>query len=129
MLFPLSGNIGAWGQRDSPKAAQPQTAPSTAPQKTAAAPVQTAAGFPEGILLIRGRVRLVGNMPFPRLVVTDESNQDWYLEGTDRELLAAYEQRSLRVSGKAEYQDIILANGTKAGVRRFLRDVRIVETP
>jgi hypothetical protein len=43
--------------------------------------------------------------------------------------LAAYEQRIFTISGQTEYQDIILANGQKAGVRRFLRDIHIIETP
>ncbi|MDR3139545.1 MAG: hypothetical protein LBT95_07700 [Treponema sp.] len=126
LLLPLSGNIGAWGQRESPGEEQRRAAPQ---KTTAPGTPEEKEAFPEGILSIRGKVRLVGNMPFPRLVITDESNRDWYLEGPDRDLLAAYEQRSLGVSGRAEYQDIILANGVKAGVRRFLRDIRVIETP
>jgi hypothetical protein len=98
-------------------------------EKAESGPGEQTTAPTEEVLQIRGRIRLVGNMPFPRLVITDESDQDWYLEGTDRDLLAAHEQRTLTVSGRTEYRDIILANGTKAGVRRFLRDVRLIEGP
>jgi hypothetical protein len=126
----LPGKIAPWGKKDAPGTEQRQTM--TEPKDTGtagSAPGGQTDAPPGEIVQIRGRIRLVGNMPFPRLVITDESDRDWYLEGADRELLAAHEQRTLMVSGQTEYQDIILANGTKAGVRRFLRDVRIIENP
>lgn len=130
LLIFLPGKIAAWGKKDAPGTEQGQTM--TEPKDTRAAgsaPGGQTDAPPGEILQIRGRIRLVGNMPFPRLVITDESDQDWYLEGADRDLLAAHEQRTLVVSGRTEYQDIILANGTRAGVRRFLRDIRIIESP
>jgi hypothetical protein len=128
-LIPLSGNIAAWGKRDTSQEEQKQSMTELEAGGGLNSAAEAAEAFPEGVLQFHGRIRLVGNMPFPRLVITDESDRDWYLEEADRDLLASYEQRSLTVSGRAEYQDIILANGQKAGVRRFLRDVRIIETP
>jgi hypothetical protein len=83
--------------------------------------------FPEGIIRVRGRVRLVGNMPMPRLVISDSDDRDWYVEDTDRNCIAGYEQQTITVEGRAEYHDIILANGKKIGVRRFLRDITVIE--
>jgi hypothetical protein len=127
LLIPLSAN--AWGKKDAPREEPKQNMTELKADEGLNPAGEAAENFPEGIMRVHGRIRLVGNMPFPRLVITGESDQDWYLEGADRELLAAYEQRLLTISGRAEYQDIILANGEKAGVRRFLRDIRIIETP
>ncbi|MDR3342038.1 MAG: hypothetical protein LBT14_04480, partial [Treponema sp.] len=97
-----------------------------APQETLAAPADPVQAAPPGELIrVHGRVRLVGSMPLPGLVISDADNHDWYLEQADRALVAPYEQRILTVEGRAEYQDLILANGEKIGVRGFLRDIRI----
>jgi hypothetical protein len=76
---------------------------------------------------LSGRVRLLGSDPFPDLVLTGEGGEDWYLEGSDRRALQAYEQRSLRVRGRVELRELVLANGRSLGFRRFLRDVEILE--
>jgi hypothetical protein len=81
--------------------------------------------YPEGTITVTGRVRLVGTALFSSLVLTDERNRDWYVEGPDREKLARLEQQQVTVTGTAEYQDIILAGGGKAGIRRFLRDIKV----
>jgi hypothetical protein len=83
--------------------------------------------FPEGIIRVRGRVRLVGSMPMPRLVISDSGDRDWYVEDADKNRIAGYEQQTITVEGRAEYHDIILANGKKIGVRRFLRDITVIE--
>jgi hypothetical protein len=76
-------------------------------------------------ITVAGRVRLVGTALFSSVVVTDEEDQDWYVENEDREKLARFEQRQVTVTGEVEYQDIILANGEKVGVRRFLRNIKV----
>jgi hypothetical protein len=53
---------------------------------------------------------------------------DWYLEGSDRRALQAHEQRTLKVRGRAELRELVLANGRSLGFRRFLRDVKILES-
>jgi hypothetical protein len=80
-------------------------------------------------LQVRGRVRLVGSMPLTSLVITDNDRHDWYVEGADRELIRNYEQGTIVVEGRPEYEDMILANGEKLGVRRYLRDIRIIAGP
>jgi hypothetical protein len=75
---------------------------------------------------LSGRVRLLGSEPFPDLVLTDRDGADWYLEGPDRRALQAYEQRTLKVRGRVELRELVLANGRSLGFRRFLRDVEIL---
>jgi hypothetical protein len=83
--------------------------------------------YPKGKITISGRVRLVGSASFSRLVITDEKDRNWYVEGEDREKLSRMEQRTVKVKGTTEYQDIILANGENVGIRRFLRKITIIE--
>jgi hypothetical protein len=134
LFIPPSGGMAAFGKKDVPPGEEKQTMTTEKTDRPLAG-IAASGGDAEAEILpgemarLRGRIRLVGNMPFPRLVITDESDRDWYLEGADRDLLAPYEQQTLTLTGRAEYQDIILANGTKAGSRRFLRDVRVVENP
>jgi hypothetical protein len=88
---------------------------------------ETQGSYPEGIIRLRGRVRLVGSMPLPHLVVSDSAGQDWYVEGADKNSISGYEQQIVTVEGRAEYRDLILANGEKIGVRRLLRDITVLE--
>jgi hypothetical protein len=81
----------------------------------------------QGELLLSGRVRLVGSALFPRLALTDEEGRDWFVEGADRRLLAPYEQCRVKVRGRPEYREIILAKGQRAGTERFLRALRLEE--
>jgi hypothetical protein len=76
---------------------------------------------------ISGRVRLVGSEPFPDLVITGEDGQDWYPEGPSRQALRSFEQRIIRVRGRVELRELVLANGHSLGFRRFLLDVEIPE--
>jgi hypothetical protein len=82
--------------------------------------------FPKGKITVSGRVRLVGTAIFSQLVITDDKDRDWYVEGEDRKKLSRMEQRTVKVKGTTEYEDIILANGENVGVRRFLRKITIV---
>jgi hypothetical protein len=101
-------------------------------EKPAREPVKNsnaAASFPEGIIQVRGSVRLVGSMPLSSLIISDSAGQDWYVEGASRNRIAGYEQQSITVEGRAEYRDIILANGEKIGIQRFLRDIAVIDPP
>jgi hypothetical protein len=107
----------AWGKQEEKPAREP------------AENSNAAASFPEGIIQVRGKVRLVGSMPLSSLVISDSAGQDWYVEGAGRNRIAGYEQQSITVEGRAEYRDIILANGEKIGVQRFLRDITVTGSP
>ncbi|MDR3147939.1 MAG: hypothetical protein LBU00_06150 [Treponema sp.] len=76
---------------------------------------------------LEGRVRLLGAEPFPDLVLTDGTGQDWYLEGPARRALQAYEQRTVRVRGRVELREMVLANGRSLGIRRGLSELRLLD--
>jgi hypothetical protein len=82
--------------------------------------------LPKGEITVSGRVRLVGTAAFSDLVITDKDENDWYVEKEDRQLLARMEQRTVTVKGTTEYQELTLYNGKKAGIRRFLRKITLV---
>ena len=83
--------------------------------------------LPRGEVTVTGRVRLVGTSVFNDIVISDSEGRDWYVEGEDREKLAAKEQQQVTVRGSAETRDIILADGKKAGVRFILRNITLLE--
>jgi hypothetical protein len=76
---------------------------------------------------LEGRVRLVGSEPFPELVLTGADGVDWYLEGPARQALQPYEQRIVRVRGRAELREMILANGRSLGFRPYLLEAEPAE--
>jgi hypothetical protein len=76
---------------------------------------------------VTGRVRLVGNVPFVELVITDANEQDWYIDTDSRPVLVTYEQRIVTVRGTLELLDLVLANGRRVGTRRILHNVWFVE--
>jgi hypothetical protein len=69
----------------------------------------------------------VGGEPFTELVLTGADGQDWYLEGPARRTLRPYEQQSVRVRGRVELREMVLANGRSLGVRRGLSDLELLE--
>jgi hypothetical protein len=75
-----------------------------------------------------GRVRLLGSEPFPDLVLTSGDGGDWYLEGPARRALQSYEQRIVRVRGRVELREMVLANGRSLGFRRFLADAELIDS-
>ncbi|MDR2304280.1 MAG: hypothetical protein LBE10_06805 [Treponema sp.] len=80
-------------------------------------------------VVVKGRVRLVGTDLFSNLVITDEKDQDWYIEEKDRPLVSGYQQQTVTVKGRPDYRDFVLANGKKAGVHGYLLDISIVQNP
>ena len=57
-----------------------------------------------------GKIRLVGSEPFPELVITDDSGNDWYIDEGSREAVQAYEQRRVRLSAIVSLKSPKLAN-------------------
>jgi hypothetical protein len=83
--------------------------------------------LPRGEITVTGTVRLVGTAYFNDIVITDSEDNDWYVEGEDRKKLSLLEQEQVTVKGVTEYEDIILADRTKAGIRRYLRKITVLE--
>ncbi|MDR2484201.1 MAG: hypothetical protein LBD55_02260 [Treponema sp.] len=79
------------------------------------------------VVEITGKVRLVGNMPFPQLVITDSENLDWHIDEGEKKTLAGFEQQTVKVRGTVELLEIRLADNQYMGVRRLLRHITLPE--
>ena len=76
-------------------------------------------------IIVTGQVRLLGSSLFPNLVITDTEEHDWYIEDEDMEKLFDLDQQLVKVRGRPEYIKIT-AYGEEMGVKRYLRDIRIL---
>jgi hypothetical protein len=77
------------------------------------------------LVRVRGRVRLVGNMPFPELVVTGDDDVDWYVLGDDRKKIEQFNGQRITVTGTARVREMRLADGAAAGLRRRLENITV----
>jgi hypothetical protein len=87
----------------------------------------TAAENPGELVRVRGKVRLVGSMPYPDTVITDGENRNWYLERQEAKLLRDRVEREVTLEGRAEIVNLTLFNGKPAGVRYILHGIRIIQ--
>jgi hypothetical protein len=76
---------------------------------------------------IAGRVRLVGNVPFLELIVSDAAGQEWYVAPEEEDILSDYEQTTVKIRARYETKDIILADGKKVGEKRILHDIVLLK--
>ena len=73
-----------------------------------------------------GVVRLVGNQPFPELVITGEEHQ-WYIAvKEDRDKLFDLQHRTVTVEAEETLIERRFANGHLAGIRRELINIKII---
>jgi hypothetical protein len=84
-------------------------------------------GVGGGEIVLTGRVRLVGNMPFPEFVISEESGEDWHVVPEEMDKFKGLEHQSVTVSATYKIVDMILADGKKIGVRRILSNITIVK--
>jgi hypothetical protein len=81
----------------------------------------------KGVLVqVSGRVRLVGNAPFTELVITGNEDE-WYIAREEAPLLHEFQHQTVTVEGLETVAELRFANGVFAGLRRTLRDIKILE--
>lgn len=73
---------------------------------------------------VTGIVRLVGTGLFNDLVISGE--HEWYIASEDRDKLHQYQQQTVTVKGEETVQELKFANGMSAGIRRELRNIKII---
>ena len=84
------------------------------------------AGGQNSLVLITGRVRLVGNEPFPELVITG-TDRDWFINKNEEYKLKELQQRIVTVEGIETVTSMQWASGLPAGNRYSLKDIRIIK--
>jgi hypothetical protein len=73
---------------------------------------------------VSGRVRLVGSALFPQLVISGE-DREWYIEKEEESKLLDLQQRIVTVEGTESYTELRFANGSPAGRRYTLRNIKV----
>jgi len=83
---------------------------------------------------VRGTIRIIGTSTFPDLVIsgTEVGSQDsqttyWYIIGDERESLHNMQYQTLLLEGEENVIELRFANGSFAGLRRELRNIKIIE--
>ncbi|MDR0524811.1 MAG: hypothetical protein LBG90_02950 [Spirochaetaceae bacterium] len=76
---------------------------------------------------ITGKIRVVGNMPFPELVITDETEQDWFIPEEYKALFTGQDGQPVKVKAKVDLVELSLADNTRIGYRRILRQIKKIE--
>ena len=79
------------------------------------------------IVTASGIVRLVGSSAYSELVITGD-NEQWYIAAEDREKLHQLQQQRVTVEGEETVRRLKFANGMSAGIRRELRNIKIIST-
>jgi hypothetical protein len=80
------------------------------------------------IIQVTGLVRLVGSATFPELIISDPENTEntWVVAREERAKLNDLQYRTVTVEGEETVTEMTFANGTPAGIRRELRNIRII---
>jgi hypothetical protein len=72
-----------------------------------------------------GRVRLVGSSPQTSLVISG-GEREWYVHPGEEKKLMHLQQQTVTVAGTEYVKDLTFANGTSAGRRYYLKNIRII---
>jgi hypothetical protein len=77
------------------------------------------------VIQITGRVRLVGSSPLAQIVISAE-NGEWYIERNEQYKLWDLQQKIVTVEGVETVEELTFANGLSAGIRRTLKNIKII---
>jgi len=89
-----------------------------AKEKDKAAPAVT-------VIRVTGTVRLVGTANFPELLI-DNSQTSWYIAKDETDKLHDLQHRTVTVEGEETVRELKFGNGRSAGIRRDLKNIRII---
>jgi hypothetical protein len=77
---------------------------------------------------ITGRVRLVGSALFAELVISNDE-REWYVDKKEQKKLWDLQQQIVTVEGEESSMELTFANGTSAGTRYSLKNIKILKKP
>jgi hypothetical protein len=98
LMLSITALLSAWGNRD-----------------------QEAAN----VVQVTGVVRLGGTGLFPELVITG-SEGEWHITSDEEKKLHDLQHRTITVEGIETVTEMRFANGLSAGVRRGLKNIKII---
>ena len=72
------------------------------------------------VVEIVGKVRLVGNMPFFDIVITDHNDEDWFIfDENDKKIFQNYDQQTVTVRAQTEFTEM----------RKYLKNITLLTPP
>jgi uncharacterized protein YfeS len=77
------------------------------------------------VIQVTGIVRLVGTANFPELLI-DNSQTAWYIANDEMNKLHDMQHRTVTVEGEETVRELKFGNGLSAGIRRDLKNIRII---
>jgi hypothetical protein len=77
------------------------------------------------VVQVSGVVRLVGTATFPELII-DNSQTAWYIAKEEADKLHDLQHRTVTVEGEETVRELRFGNGLSAGIRRDLKNIRII---
>jgi len=77
------------------------------------------------VVQVTGVVRLVGTATFPELII-DNSQTLWYIARDEMDKLNDLQHRTVTVEGEETVTELKFGNGMSAGIRRDLKNIRII---
>jgi len=80
---------------------------------------------PLNVVQITGVVRLVGTAHFPEIVISHD-DKDWFVVKAEAGKLHDLQQQVVTVEAEETVTELQFANGMSAGMRRELRNIRII---
>ena len=82
-------------------------------------------GREKEVVQITGVVRLVGSALFPELVISD-SDHVWHITADEVGKLIEMQHQTVSIEGEETVIELKFANGQPAGLRRELRNIKII---
>jgi len=77
------------------------------------------------VIQVTGVVRLVGSANFPELQIKG-SQMSWYIEKKEMKKFSDLQHRTVTVEGEETVTELHFANGMSAGIRRELKNIKII---
>jgi len=77
------------------------------------------------VVQVTGVVRLVGTANFPELLI-DNSQTAWYIARDEMDKLHDLQHRTVTVQGEETVRELKFGNGLSAGIRRDLKNIKII---
>jgi len=81
---------------------------------------------PVAVVQATGVVRLTGSALFTELVISG-AEQSWYIAKEDAGKLHDLQQRIVTVEAEETVREMFFANGMSAGIRRELRNIKVMK--
>jgi len=77
------------------------------------------------VVQVTGLVRLVGTANFPELII-DNSQTAWYIARDEMDKLHDLQHRTVTVQAEETVMELKFGNGLSAGIRRDLKNIKII---